>query len=129
MLQFVFTDGAGATQVAVCAELPFVIGRDPSAHLQLAAPGVWDNHARVIRDDASGKLIIEAMGEALLLLNGERIERAFLLPGTQVQLGGSALWVSLAPVRQKNLRVAEAFLWILISVLLLFEAALIVKLR
>jgi len=129
MLQFVYADGAGMTQVAVCADLPFVIGRDPAAQLQLTAPGVWDNHARVVRDDNSGKLVIEAVGEALLLVNGERVERAFLLPGSQIQIGGTALGVSLAPVGQKNLRVAEALVWILVLLVLLFEAGLVAALR
>jgi hypothetical protein len=129
MLQFVFADGAGTTQVAVCAHLPFVIGRDSSAHLQLSAPGVWDNHARVLRDHQSGKLIIESLGEALLLLNGERVERAFLLPGSHIQIGGAALGVSLAPVNQKNLRWAEALVWILPLLVLIFEVVLAVALR
>ena len=129
MLQFVFADGAGATQVAVCADLPFVIGRDSAAHLQLTAPGVWDNHARVVRDGDSGRFVIEAIGQAFLLMNGERIERAFLQPGSQVQIGGAALSVSLTPVAQRKLRSAEALVWILILLVLVIEAILIVRLR
>jgi hypothetical protein len=129
MLQFVFADGAGATQVAVCTNFPFVIGRDSSAHLQLSAPGVWDNHARVVRDHESGKLIIEALGEALLLLNGQRVERAFLVPGSQIQIGGAELGVSLAPVLQKKLHLAEALVWILPLLVLLLEVGLAVVLR
>jgi hypothetical protein len=129
MLQFVFADGAGTTQVAVCAKLPFVIGRESSAHLQLNAPGVWDRHARVVREQESGKLMIEMLGDALLLLNGERVVRGVLLPGSQIQIGGATLVVGLAPVNQKDLRLAEAFVWIFPLVVLLFEVGLAVILR
>lgn len=129
MLQFVFTDGAGVTRVAVCADFPFLIGRDSSTHLSLDAPGVWDKHARVVPDQSSGKLIIEAIGDALLLLNAERVERAFLIPGSQLQVGGATLTVSLAPVAQKNLGWAEAVVWFLVFAVLLLEAGLLVALR
>src|SRR5262245_40944869 len=113
MLQFVLADGAGTTQVALCSVFPFSIGRNPAADLQLRAPGVWDEHARVLREETSGRLVIETVGEALLLIDGARVERAFLLPGQQLQVGGAALGVSLAPVTQKNLRVSEGLLWML----------------
>jgi len=129
MLQFVFADGAGTTQVAVCSVFPFNIGRGSAAHLQLSAPGVWDQHACVLREENSGKLVIEAVGEALLLLNGERVERAFLLPGQQVQVGGATLAVSFAPVAQKNLRFSEGVLWLLVFLVFLIEAALLIVLR
>jgi hypothetical protein len=129
MLQFVFADGAGTTQVALCSIFPFNIGRDPSAHLQLSAPGVWDQHARVLREKSSGKLVIESVGQAMLLINGARVERAFLLPGQQVQIGGATFGVSLAPVAQKNLRLAEGLLWTLVLLIVLLEAVLLIVLR
>jgi hypothetical protein len=128
MLQFVFADGAGTTQVAVCSAFPFLIGRDSASHLQLSAPGVWDQHARILRD-ASGKLFIEASGEALLLINGERVEHAFLVPGQEVQIGGASLSVGLAPVAQKNLRFAEGVLWFFVLFAILVEAVLLLFLR
>jgi len=83
----------------------------------------------VVRDPETGKLVIESLGEAFFLLNGARVERAFLLPGSKIQIGGAALGVSLAPVAQKNLRLAEAFVWVLPLLVLLLEVGLLVLLR
>jgi hypothetical protein len=82
-----------------------------------------------VRDQESGRFMIEAVGEALLLLNGKRVERGFLLPGSQIRLGGAALTVSLAPVAQKNLRLAEALVWIFPLLVSVVQVVLIVVLR
>src|ERR1051325_3863536 len=98
MLQLVFNEGPGqAAEYYLADKTPFTIGRAASVDIRLDAPGVWELHARIIRDTHSGKLVIERAAEAILLLNGQSVERKVLLPGDEIQLGGARLLVSLSP--------------------------------
>jgi pSer/pThr/pTyr-binding forkhead associated (FHA) protein len=129
MLQFVLlNDPAGGSEPFICNQLPFTIGRSASADLQLLSPGVWDSHAQITKDSESGKLIISALGDALLLLNGERSQGRVLLPGDEIQLGGASLRVTLAPVTQKSVLARDGFVWALLLIVTLLELLLIVRL-
>jgi len=129
MLQFLVTEGPGAVRSVTCTDLPFTIGRVPGANLQLTAPGVWDAHACVTRDVASGKLAIEPVGEALLLVNGQRSDRKVLDPGDEIQLGAVHLVVGLAAVAQKGLAATQGLAWLLLSLVVALQIALLLALR
>jgi 2-keto-4-pentenoate hydratase len=129
MLQFVVHDGPGEVRTVICSEFPFVMGRSSSAALQLSAAGVWDQHAEVSCDASSGRFLIQPIGEALLLVNGARSEGKALVPGDEIQLGAVTLTVSLSPVVQTRLSVAELPLWVLLGCAFLVEILLIVILR
>ncbi|HTG44504.1 MAG TPA: FHA domain-containing protein [Verrucomicrobiae bacterium] len=112
MFQFVVTDdGPENGQACVCGKFPFIIGRAPQADLRLLSPGVWDIHAEVQRDSETGKLAIQAKGEALLLINGARFERRLLVPGDQVQIGGASFAVTFSPATQSALAGHEGLVW------------------
>jgi len=130
MLQFVVKDGGrGDSQSWLCEDVPFTIGRAADADMQLVAPGVWERHAEVVREDNTGRLIIRPIGEALLLVNGERSEARRIVPGDEIQVGGVSIAVGLSAVEQTFLKRLEMPVWILIAVTLLFELLLLLELK
>jgi hypothetical protein len=129
MLQFVINGGPGELRTVLCNQFPLLIGRAPDANLQLAAPGVWDQHARVTHDLVSGQVVMQPLGEAYLLINGARSEAKALAPGDEVQIGAVKLTVSLSPVIQKRLSVAELPLWLILGLGVALETALLIALK
>lgn len=121
MLQFVVRgDGSEVVRSFVCAQMPFRIGRASTADFQLSAPGVWDQHAEIVRE-SSGKLLLRPVGEAILLVNGARCEERLLVPGDEVQLGAASLVVGLPPIEQRGLATSEIIAWVLLATVLAGE--------
>lgn len=129
MLQFVVADGPAAGQAVTCHAVPFTIGRRFGCDFQLSEPGVWEEHAEIVQDLKSGKFLVRPLGEALVLLNGERCDLRPILPGDELLLGAVRLTVSLAPIAQKALRGAEFGVWGLVALAAVLELLLIVSLR
>ncbi len=124
MLQFAFADETGTRQAVACSSFPVTIGRSPNAQIRLVAPGVWDSHAELGRDLHSGKVVIRAMGEASLLINGARVEMQEVGPGDEIQVGGVVLLVALAPLQQRGLRSMESISWLLLAAIVMIESLL-----
>jgi pSer/pThr/pTyr-binding forkhead associated (FHA) protein len=129
MLQFVVNDGPGEVRTVLCSQFPFLIGRSPDAALQLPAQGVWDHHAQVTHDPLSGQVFMHPLGEAFFLINGTRCDARALAPGDEIQIGAVKLTVSLSPVIQKRLSVAELPLWLILSFAVLVEIGLLIALK
>ena len=129
MLQFEVTDGPAAVRSVVCANVPFSIGRTSEANLHLSAPGVWEEHARVVRDTPSGKLAIQPVGEALLLINGQRSDGKILVPGDEIQIGAVHIMVGFAAVSQKGLGPVEGLVWCFLFIVVALQGALLAALR
>jgi hypothetical protein len=128
MLQFVVLgDGQGESRSIICDKAPFLIGRGTAADLQLDAPGVWEAHAQIAVDLPSGKWRIAPIGEALLLINGERSAGRVLLPNDEIRLGGATLRVSLSPVRQRNIQRREIVVWALLLLVAISELILLLQ--
>jgi pSer/pThr/pTyr-binding forkhead associated (FHA) protein len=123
MLQFAWCDQAGLRQAAVAREFPFKIGRAPSCNLQLREPGVWDAHAEIRLE--SGRFILYSPGEAIVLVNNERVTARPLFPGDKVQIGAAGLQVSLSPARPLALRGREAAFWTICAIIISLEIVLI----
>lgn len=67
-----------------------VIGRDPACDVVLAVPAVSSQHARLAWQ--SGQLVLEDLGSANgTYVNGERVTRVAVRPGTDVRLAEVAL--------------------------------------
>jgi hypothetical protein len=73
-------------------ELPATLGRDDAASVRLRHPSIAPLHAR-LREGADGSLVIEAVGEALLLANGRAQRVAVLVDGESLVLGQLAFTV------------------------------------
>lgn len=70
--------------------LPFTIGRDPRCSLVLSDLGVSRLHARIAR--VGGVVIVEDLGSRNgIFVDGRRVARTRLVPGTQLQLGRASL--------------------------------------
>jgi predicted CXXCH cytochrome family protein len=80
------------------------IGRGPSQHLQLTAPGVDDQHAVITASALSG-LKIACLSPRGLGVNGRRETRARIKPGDLIQIGAAKLIVR--PSRSKHAVILE----------------------
>ena len=80
------------------------IGRGPSQHLQLTAPGVDDRHAVITASALSG-LKIACLSPRGLGVNGRRETRARIKPGDVIQIGAAKLTVR--PSRSKHAVILE----------------------
>jgi predicted CXXCH cytochrome family protein len=80
------------------------VGRGPSQHLQLTAPGVDDRHAVITASALSG-LKIACLSPRGLGVNGRRETRARIKPGDVIQIGAAKLIVR--PSRSKHAVILE----------------------
>lgn len=95
-------------------KFPFLIGRGPASDLRLDLPGVWEGHASIRLDRTRDKFVIAPEGDALLLVNGSRVEGAHpLAVGDLLSLGAGTFTVGLAPVAQRELGSREMAVWLL----------------
>ncbi|MBN1579909.1 MAG: FHA domain-containing protein, partial [Anaerolineae bacterium] len=69
------------------------IGRDPQSNLPLQSPQVSRNHARIERTP-QGDILVDLNSTNGTWLDGRRIERAYLSPGSQMRAGSSTLTFS-----------------------------------
>ncbi len=78
--------GAEGSQTVLIQPLPFTIGRSEDRHLSLPNAQVSRNHAQ-INVDADGLYIEDLQSRHGMIINGERVMRAHLHGGDQIQLG------------------------------------------
>ncbi len=83
------------------------IGREPGSTVLVQEPEVSRLHARVVRDGDAIRLMPE-LG-ALLLLNGNRVEKAMrLADGDAIGIGRTVLWFTVEPPVRRALETAQA---------------------
>lgn len=99
---------AGAERVA--RRFPFRIGRSPAADLQLEEAGVWDQHAELTFDAATG-FILSAFPNALATVNGQPLQQAVLRNGDALEIGALKICFWLAETRQRSLWLREWLTW------------------
>ena len=98
--------------------------RGAGADLQLAEPGVWEQHLRLDFNPALG-FVLQAQPDALLHVNGQQLQEAILRNGDAIDIGSLRLRFWLSETRQVGLRFREGFAWALIIVVSLVQVALI----
>lgn len=89
---------------------PFRLGRAASADLRLEEDGVWDLHAEVVLDAATG-FVVRAQSEALVAVNGRSCREAVLRNGDELDLGALRLRFWIGPTRKRSLRFREWLIW------------------
>ena len=108
LLRKAVTPGASAATSAARGVLiharRLTIGRGPSQHLQLTAPGVDDRHA-VITASSMGGLRIACLSSRGLGVNGKRETRARLKAGDIIQIGAAKMLVH--PSRSRRAVILE----------------------
>jgi hypothetical protein len=129
MLQLHVTDDRGAVTTHQVEHFPFLIGRSPQADLQVASAGVFEQHARLElaleEESAEAKFFLQAIGQSVLLVNGERTNCRRILIGDEISLGGARALVSLSPAGQSALALHESMVWALVCVVVIAEAIVI----
>ena len=103
---------------------PFRIGRGANSDLQLDDAGIWDQHLQIEFQRANG-FLFTAQRQALVIINGEKIESGALSNGDLIELGSAQLRFWLARTEQKTLRVREALTWSALIALFAGQIALI----
>jgi pSer/pThr/pTyr-binding forkhead associated (FHA) protein len=99
---------------AVIRALPFVIGREKSADLQLEQPGIWNSHA-TFQLDPNGRVVIDSHPECSSWLNDQLLEGSTpLKPGDILKIGPTALRFELSSVEQRNPAIREWLLYLLV---------------
>lgn len=129
MVSLQVLSGMEQTHPCIAREFPFTIGRQQAADLTIQSPGVWDEHARIDLDPETHKFTVQAVGEAVLAVNGERTASTPLRNGDLLQFGLAKVLFTLAPTHQSGLRLREAYFWILLLVATVGEVAMIFLLR
>jgi len=107
VIQLRIVSGKQAGQEIVVRRFPFRVGRAANSDLQLDDPGVWDQHLQIDFQRSDG-FAFRAQGEALVSINGEKIQSGTLRNGDLIELGSAQLRFWLARTMQKTLRVREA---------------------
>ena len=124
MIQFKILSGNKAGTVFVARRFPVRLGRSAQNDLQLDDPGVWDEHASVRLDRATG-FVFTTEAEAFATLNGEPVQEVVLRNGDEVGLGAARLQFWLTETRQSGLRFRESLTWVAIAAISLCQVALI----
>lgn len=129
MLQLHVTDDRGTVTTHRVEHFPFLIGRSLQADLQIASAGVFEEHARLElafeEQSAEAKFFLHALGQSVLLVNGERTTCRRVLIGDEISIGGARALVSLAPAGQSALALHESLVWALVCVVVIAEAVVI----
>jgi len=103
---------------------PYSLGRGSGVDLQLKAPGVWDHHAEIHLDRAYGFELL-AVGEAIVTVNDQPVEKAPLRNGDVIGLGSLTLRFGLRPAASRPFLWREWLTWIGIGLLCLGQVALV----
>jgi pSer/pThr/pTyr-binding forkhead associated (FHA) protein len=112
-----------ADSVIVVRHFPLRIGRSRDSGLQLAEPGVWEQHARIELDRVEG-FLLEIEPGALAAVNGEPVQKSPLRNGDVVRIGSVTIQFWLGEVRQADFRIREWLTWIAMAALAGIQVAL-----
>jgi pSer/pThr/pTyr-binding forkhead associated (FHA) protein len=124
MVQLKILSGKTAGARWVARRFPVRIGRSAGSDLRLEEHGVWEEHFQITLNPALG-FVLETQPNALVLANGQPVERAVLHNGDQIEIGAVKLQFWLAEARQRGLRIREGFFWALVATVSLSQVALI----
>lgn len=92
--------------------------------MPLSDAGVWDQHLQIEFQSGLG-FVFTVQGNALTLINGERVETGLLRNGDLIELGSAQLRFWLASSTQKSLCVREVLTWAALFALFVMQMGLI----
>lgn len=125
MVQLRVLAGSSGAPVYFIRRFPSVIGRSHTADLVLEYGGVWDQHAELSLEPASG-FQIKSCPNALTLINGTSIDQPHALRnGDVIDIGSVKLQFWLAEAPQRNFRIREALTWTGLGIICAGQIALI----
>src|SRR5687767_5457912 len=124
MVQLEILTGNTAGTRWATRRFPVQIGRNAESDLQLEEQGVWDHHVQISLNPAVG-FILETQPQALVVANGQPVERLVLRNGDTIEIGAVKLRFWLSEPRQSRLRLQEFFVWTVVFGVTLGQVALI----
>ena len=124
MVQFNILSGKKAGAEAAARHFPFRIGRASGNELQLDDDGVWDQHLTLEFNRQEGFTLATAPN-ALVTVNGKSIQTVRLRGGDVITVGSAKIQFWIAAVRQRSLRLREAFVWLLLAAVVAGQFVLI----
>jgi predicted component of type VI protein secretion system len=126
MVQLDILSGKKAGEHWLARRFPVHIGRALSCDLCLEEDGVWEQHATLELDTAQG-FLISAQSDALLNVNNESVRSTRLRNGDSIMLGAARMRFRLADPRQRNLRLQEWLLWLVIATVAAAQIVLVYR--
>ncbi len=114
MVQVNILSGKKAGAQSVARRFPFRIGRAPGNDLQIDDDGIWDQHLSFELNRQKGFTLATAPN-ALTAVNGVPVQTVVLRNGDIITIGSARIQFWLAAVRQRGLRLREAFVWGLLA--------------
>jgi pSer/pThr/pTyr-binding forkhead associated (FHA) protein len=127
MVQFNILSGKKTGAQSAARHFPFRIGRAPGNELQLDDEGIWDRHLIVEFDRHKGFTLTTAPN-ALAAVNSDPVQTTTLRSGDIITIGSARLQFWIAAVRQRSLRLREAFVWVLLTAVTAGQFLLIYRL-
>ena len=124
MIQLKILDGKKAGAEWVARRFPVQIGRAPRSDLCLEEEGVWDQHLRIELQRGQG-LVLTAIAEGYVAVNGQLVQSACLRNGDAITLGSVRLLFGLSPTRQRSLRLRETLTWLALAALCFGQVAMV----
>ncbi len=124
MIHLHILSGKKAGGRVVASHFPFRIGRAPQNHLPLEDDGVWDHHLSLEFRKRDG-FYLAATSSAMAAINGNPVENAPLRNGDVMTVGSAKIQFWLAPAPQRGLRGRENFVWVILALVTLGQAALV----
>ena len=127
MVQFNVLSGKQAGAVAVVRRFPFLVGRDPGAHLRLEEEGIWDRHLALELQMPEG-FVLKVDPRARATVNDQAVERTLLRNGDLIAIGSVRIRFWLSETRQLGLRAREFLTWAALAALCVGQVVLIYRL-
>lgn len=124
MIQLEILSGKTAGTRWQSRRFPVRVGRSNQCDLQLEASGVWDEHFQIGLDPATGFQLQNQSG-ALVIVNGETVEKITLRNGDRIEIGALKLQFWLSEARQRGLKFREGIIWFILLTVSLGQIAVI----
>ncbi|RME90545.1 MAG: FHA domain-containing protein [Verrucomicrobia bacterium] len=115
--------GSTAGQEFVARRFPLVAGRGRQADVRIEGTGVWERHFRIEWERDQG-LVLAPEGEAIVRVDGRRVQRERLRNGCVIEAGDVRLLFTLSPVLQVSPRWREGCVWAGLALLFVAELAI-----
>ena len=128
MIQLCILSGKLAGETIFVRQFPFRVGRAPENELCLEDDGIWDNHLAIWFEKQDG-FVLTASPDAFTTVKDQPQKEIRLRNGDMLSFGSAKVQFWLAPAKLRGLRLREAFLWVLLAGLTLFQVLLLLKLR
>jgi hypothetical protein len=126
-VRFVILTGSRTGSYLQTDQFPFSVGRDAGDDLVFEEEGVWGRHVQVDLQQPDG-FLLRGRPEALISVNNQPAQQAFLRNGDIIDIGAVKLQFWLAEARRPMSRIGEALTWLCLAAVSIVQVVLLVRL-